>query len=351
MESLSLDNQDNFSKYKDVESVLIGDFGTESKEPPEFSIFIPTFKRPDLLSNSFAMAYAQTYQKPYEIVICDNYDDLEERASFEVVRKICEANPRTNVFVRYYKNKTNVGQIGNWNRGIELAKGKYLLMCHDDDWVDKNILESGLKFLGEGKAVAFKIRTNDFRQKSTAKQRLRRLIVFGGTVFAKLFYSRKTKPLTAYDIFIRYMNPGNCGVIFETEKLKTLGGYDDSVFPFTDLYCFARYALKYGILYVKKARAHYRIAANESLKAAKTFPALRYRFMLAMIPFVKEREEKELLDIASAVYQEYIFDASTFWGIPQEEFTSNDLQRNILPEAQAKKINRSINIQAAKRYL
>ena len=75
---------------------------------------------------------------------------------------------KKNLNVYFYKNKENVGQIGNWNRLIELANGKYILMSHDDDWVNKKILKEAEKYLDKGSAFAFKMVTKDFRKKKAA---------------------------------------------------------------------------------------------------------------------------------------------------------------------------------------
>lgn len=349
MKPFSLVPQNNLEKHHSVESKLIGEFG-DSSAKPLFTVFIPTFKRKDLLSFSFEKAYLQSGEFPYEVVICDNDDNLENLESFQAVKTIVESRPRKNVKVRYYKNTENLGQIGNWNRGIELARGRFLLMCHDDDWIDDDILESSLKYLGQNDGVAFKIKTNDFRKKTSFKAKLRKFIVWGATCFSKLFFSKKTKPLSAYDIFIRYMNPGNCGVVFKTDLLKEMGGYDDEVFPFTDLQLYARYALSYKLLYVKKRKAHYRIAANESLKAAKTFPSIRFDFMTSLIPFVKGYSQDELYEIAICVCSEYLRDASVFWGIPISEFAPFSKQIEVNPK-RARAVNRKINVAAARRYL
>ena len=33
----------------------------------------------------------------------------------------------------YYKNEKILGMLGNWNRGIELARAPFVTYCHDDD--------------------------------------------------------------------------------------------------------------------------------------------------------------------------------------------------------------------------
>ena len=345
--------KDNFSVYSNVESSLLFSCVNFDKETPLFSILIPTYKRPELLENSFLHALKQTTDKKYEIIICDNDKDFDSLDSLHLIERLCkEEEVKKNINIYYFKNEDNLGQIGNWNRLIALSSGKYLLMCHDDDWVDQRILKTAEKYLDRNMGLSFIIKTTDFRKKQTAAQKLRKALVFAAKTVSKVISSRKAYPLSTYDIFVRYMNPGNCGVIFEREKLIELGGYYQDVFPFTDLYTFAMYSMKYGIIHVKKPRAFYRIAANESLTAAVKFPLYRYEFMNSLIPFIKDEDKQQLEHIAKCTYVYYSKDAALFWGIEEDKIpVPDDLDvADSSVQKDANKIARKLNVYASRRY-
>jgi glycosyltransferase involved in cell wall biosynthesis len=345
---------DRFVKGGDIPSELVGSSVKFDPKQTEFTIFIPTYKRAELLMNSFRRAVSQKTAALYEIVVCDDNADKSDLSSYQLVRQIFDSCAGSNVNFYYYRNSSNLGQIRNWNRGIELAHGRYLLMSHDDDWIDPKILENSRKYLSKSSGVAFQIKTNDFRKRKSFGQVFRFLGVMMGRVFSFFFFSKKAKLLSTYVVFLHYMNPGNCGVILSVDKLKELGGYDDEAFPFTDQYMFAFYAMTYGITYVKKRRAHYRIAQNDSLKTAKTFPAFRYRFLINYAPFVEGHSQEELKKKAIDITVAYVRDASIFWGVPLTDFDLTVFDFDATDPRLVKEANREnkrITWEAAKRYL
>lgn len=344
----------HFKRNDNIPSLLVGSIQRFDVKDTVFTIFIPTYKRPQLLAFSFQKALQQKKVDKFEIIVCDNNEDQADLSSYKIAEQLFRSHPSDNINFFYYRNSKNLGQIGNWNRGIELAHGRFLLMCHDDDWLDDNILSTSKPFLSENAGVAFQIKTDDFRKKKSFNQIKRRFSVGLGRLFARLFFTHRVAKLTPYDLFLHYMNPGNSGVIMETSKLKELGGYDESVYPFSDQYLFAFYSMEFGMVYVKKRRSHYRIAENESLKAAKTFPAIRYEFLLSMIPFIKDHSSVELKEKAVAVSTSYLHDASIFWGIPLNDFDLSSFDFDVSDPSltkKAAKINQKMNWEAAKRYL
>lgn len=50
-----------------------------------------------------------------------------------------------NPMISYYKNADNLGMVGNWNRLFTLAKGKYVVMLHDDDLLLPTFLSECVK--------------------------------------------------------------------------------------------------------------------------------------------------------------------------------------------------------------
>lgn len=46
----------------------------------------------------------------------------------------------------YYRNEENLGMFGNWNRCIELARGEWVTLLHDDDLLIPNYLKMFIKY-------------------------------------------------------------------------------------------------------------------------------------------------------------------------------------------------------------
>lgn len=98
---------------------------------PLVSICTPTYNRPKLLEKTIRSCLAQTHEN-FEIIIADNSDNDVSR---ELVARIND--PR----IRYQKNETNLGFIGNINKVVSLATGKYVKLLMDDDVIMPTALE------------------------------------------------------------------------------------------------------------------------------------------------------------------------------------------------------------------
>lgn len=92
---------------------------------PKISICIPTFNRADLLKKTLQSVLHQT-QKPYEVLIVDNYS---KDSTAEIAQKYEKYG------FRYIRNKKNIGMIGNINKCISEATGEYLTILPSDDLI------------------------------------------------------------------------------------------------------------------------------------------------------------------------------------------------------------------------
>lgn len=91
--------------------------------PPDYSIVMPVYRR--IYGFEEALQSARAVVGCTEIVVVDDHSDHDE---FEAVCRAAN-DPR----IRYVKNEANVGLFGNWNRGIELARGEFVsVLCSDD---------------------------------------------------------------------------------------------------------------------------------------------------------------------------------------------------------------------------
>lgn len=138
--------EDCFAKTKHISSTLI--YGDMSAVPdPWLTVFIPTYRRADLLQQALDSVLKQWHTDfPWDIVVVDNEPyDGKANASERLIRKI--SSPR----LLYYRNSKNMRPGDNFNRGIFLARGKWVTMLHDDDLMMHNALHNMgklLKFYG-----------------------------------------------------------------------------------------------------------------------------------------------------------------------------------------------------------
>jgi glycosyltransferase involved in cell wall biosynthesis len=99
-------------------------------ENPLVSVCIPCYNAEKYIAETLDSVICQTYQN-LEIIVCDD-------ESTDNTLKIIQSykDPR----IKLFSNEQNLGLIGNYNRVLEQASGKYVvLQCADDLWNVDNI--------------------------------------------------------------------------------------------------------------------------------------------------------------------------------------------------------------------
>jgi glycosyltransferase involved in cell wall biosynthesis len=91
---------------------------------PKISVVIPTYNYANFLGEAIQSVLDQTFTD-FELIIVDN---CSTDNTDEVVTKYLSDSR-----VSYYKNDTNLGLVGNWNKCLEYARGEYIkFLCADD---------------------------------------------------------------------------------------------------------------------------------------------------------------------------------------------------------------------------
>lgn len=132
------ENKNCFDIIKNIPSQLVcGDLSYVQN--PFFTYTIPAYKRAYLLKETL---YSVLNQLPvnfrWDIVVVDNEAGGENETE-KVIREI--NNPK----ILYYRNSENIGVDGNYNRCIELARGRWIAMLHADDL----IINDHLRLMGQ----------------------------------------------------------------------------------------------------------------------------------------------------------------------------------------------------------
>lgn len=245
--------QNNFALYKHVNSDLL--YKSKGDKKYKYTIAIPTYKREDMLKKALNSASNQVGDIDYEILVVDNDPDDNSISQYLEEKKYDN--------VSYYKNKKNIGMFGNWNRCIELSKGKYITILNDDDWLSENFLHLCEKYIEkEVNGLYFnfnKSYENAFSQNKTDENYvcLKKIINL---------FSRNIRKITIFDFFLGNKSAGTLGLLFERDKLIELGGYNSDYYPSSDYVLHANYCYKYNVYFINEKLNYYRIAENESAK-------------------------------------------------------------------------------------
>lgn len=218
-------------------------------ETPLVTIAIPTYNRAgNYLREAVLCASAQTYQN-IEIIVSDNCSTDDTEAVMKGF-----SDPR----IRYYRQNVNIGANNNFNYCLDRARGSYFLLFHDDDSIDPDFIDTCMKSADYRTDVGL-IRTGArvIDGKGDTQSECRNMIT--GSSIEDLFmdwFSGKT-PL--------YL----CNSLFNTVKLRELGGFASRTNLYQDVAAEFRLAAKYGRVDVPDVKASFRRHLTNRGSAAK----------------------------------------------------------------------------------
>ena len=118
-----------------------------TQEPPILSICIPTYSRSAYLKICIdsLLAYRGT---DIEVVVQDNYSEDDTEA---LVKSYVEMDSR----VSYKKNSQNLGMMENLFKAMERAKGEYIFILSDDDYILSGGIEKVIRLIKKDRPTAF----------------------------------------------------------------------------------------------------------------------------------------------------------------------------------------------------
>jgi glycosyltransferase involved in cell wall biosynthesis len=204
---------------------------------PLVTIGISTYNRvgatfPDALESALAQTYPDL-----EVVVCDNASEDGTEAYMASRR-----DPR----LRYHRHPTNIGANANFNACLDMARGRYFLLLHDDDVLEPDFVARAMAAL-------------DGRDTGVLLSGVRVIDGSGRTRST----SREPPPgLDAAGLFLAWFARSTsfylCSTIFHTQRLRDAGGFDSPHGLFQDVLAIARLAIAHGYVSVPGAGGAFR---------------------------------------------------------------------------------------------
>ena len=232
--SLWNSKKNNFKKYDSIKSEII--YGKLDSTITDVSIMLLTYKRADTLKYALESAINQDYDKPYQIIVCD--DSGFDQKTDDLMKEFCSKYSN----IVYYRHKKNLGQYANWNRACELCPTTWYCLLHDDDQLKPNYLTELMNAVSKKKDIGLigvYEEANDFRSDTKRKKRLIDRCI---DCFIKLRGSRLINLKLKDNIkHIYVMN----STFINKEKAYDIGGLDDTFYPSSDFAFSAKMAYYY----------------------------------------------------------------------------------------------------------
>ncbi len=179
----------------------------------------------------------QTYPN-LEIIVADNCSTDSTKTLVAGI-----ADPR----LRYFRHEVNIGPTNNLNFCLEHAKGEYILFLHDDDRIDPDFVESCIRA------------TNGISDIGIIRTGLRWIDTHGNVLGEA---PNRVGGLPIEEFFLGWfkgrtpMHP--CSTLFNTKRLKEIGGFHSKHNVFDDVIAEVKLAAKHKRVDVAGVKASYR---------------------------------------------------------------------------------------------
>lgn len=171
---------------------------------PLVSVVMPAYNAENYIALAIESILNQTF-KGFELVIVD---DGSTDKTWPIIQKFAKEDKR----IVPARNKKNLKISKTLNRGIGLAKGKYIARMDADDWSYSDRLEKQSKFMEEHPEIVISGGTMEVCNEEMRKMNERRYHLTDKEIRKKLFrYSPFCHPTT----------------IFRTAVVKKVGGYNE----------------------------------------------------------------------------------------------------------------------------
>ena len=230
---------------------------------PLVTFGIPAYNRPQLLAETLASIAAQTTAIDYEVIVCD--DGARSETAGTVARF-----PSSRFF--YHRNTPSLGPVGNWNECLRRARGRWVMILHEDDTLYPWYLAAILPRLQED-VIAVCTRVVSGATPSTIKAPA----------------PADRSPALAYPplYFIKSAMTPFPGVLFDRALALRLGGFSEPAGPLADYDFWYRLACAGRVEVVRTIGAFYRVTDQQW--TAQAWPAMIRQTHLLRLRIAREQ--------------------------------------------------------------
>lgn len=271
---------------------------------PGISIVIPTYRRPHLVGDAIRSALLEGSGTAVEILVLENPSPEtrtgEPTQTERLIRSL--GDPR----IGYRRNATNLGMAGNWNEGLSRARGEWILLLHDDDWLEPGYtgaMRAALRRFPDALAIGCQrsdVRGGPLERRDERPAGPRML---------------RARVLSALDFLERNPFPVMSGVLFRREPALAAGGFEPALFPSSDYAMWLTLALSGSAVLIDAPLVSYRIVENESQRPETILQMVLADLAIRQRVIARSSRGTRALSLYSR-YKclEHVRDLSRFWG-------------------------------------
>lgn len=235
------------------------------------SIIIPLYNAENYIVETINSCIEQTYDN-IEIIVLD---DCSTDCSALRVKPIAQSNSK----VHFIQNERNLGFIATVNKGIEIAKGKRILVLGDDDVLEKSHILTMSRLLDKGNFSFVYCSSRYIDEKGNE------------------IGESKTLNINNNKLLIAKKNIINsCGLLINREMLDMVGHYPEYLGfrNYGEWYLWIKLLSVSDAAYITEIKSKYRIHSNnltksffnkENIKAIRDYNLTCMRFAANIIDY------------------------------------------------------------------
>jgi len=240
---------------------------------PLLSVCVPVYNGARYLEESLNSLLDQDFTDCELVVV----DDCSTDDSAAVIARYKDQGLRT------YRNEQRLGLVGNWNHCLELARGRYVTLFHQDDVMQPHNLKLKVELLERYPNVGMVY--SDVR-------------IIGADGLVQMdHWPIPMEPnsdivVSGKDFFVRLISGYNLAccpsVVFRRECYVQLGPFDPRLSFTTDWEMWLRIALHFDVAYLKTPLVHYRLHDSNETWRFKGVRELQEEFRAKLIALDRE---------------------------------------------------------------
>jgi glycosyltransferase involved in cell wall biosynthesis len=233
--------------------------GDSTVMQPTLSVVMPNFNHARFLPESLSAILDQSH-RPLEVIVID---DASSDDSVAVVERLAQQDP----LIQLIRNERNRGVIDSFNRGIELARGDYILGAAADDRVLPGFFEKSLQLLARYPEAGF-CSTDSLVIDEEGNE------LHGyyppTTITRSPVYLPPERALLLLRRYVSWFQ-GNT-TIYRRDVVRELGGFRADLGSFTDQFQRLVIALRHGACYIPEPLGVVRIMTGNYSARARSDP-------------------------------------------------------------------------------
>lgn len=268
---------DHYNDLNSIGTKLV--YGKHYNGEVFLNIILPVYDHPkEFIERAIDSALRQKCSFSYQIIVIDDYPSDEPTTTEQYIRELNDSR------VIYYKNETNMGVFGNWNRAILLARSKWVCFLHSDDFFRDNYLQNMYDIIQTHPQIdqlACTYKKLDFLHDNINIKKER-------AGFSCKSILRKVK----YTEYLYEMKTSVKGAFYQKDKLVEIGGFrsqGDGI-GLDDYPLMMRYAYYYNTYLVECDLYLNSWAYNDSLNTKHWYPELVENYYMWLYFANKERK-------------------------------------------------------------